>query len=490
MSDDDALVPDFIDFLNESWTAFHAVGRVRRELREAGFVELDERKAWKLEKGGRYFFTRNHSTLCAFGVGAQYEAGNGMMMIGAHTDSPCPKLKPISRLSKSKHVMIGVQCYGGGLWSTWFDRDLGIAGRAMVRRDGGRLSHELVKINRAICRIPMLAVHLERGSGTKLTINKETHFAPVLATELKAALQAEKADKPEAAGGADRSDAASAGVRAQHDPLLLKILAEALGCAPKDIADFDLQLCDTQPSCIGGALSEFIFSGRLDNLAMCFMGTRALIDCTRDADLKDETSIRMLCMFDNEEVGSQSAHGAAAPILMDAVRRVTGAFAGPAPAPGLVERCVQSSFLVSADMAHAVHPNYAAKHEAKHSPQFHGGLVIKHNTNQRYATTAFTALMFKEFAARAEGGGCPVQEFVVRNDCGCGSTIGPIISGRTGLRTVDVGAPQWSMHSIREVMGTTDVGIGVRHFRSCYRHFTELNDSVQVDAVPAMSFCG
>eukprot|EP00501_MAST-03F_sp_TOSAG23-6_P002171 GSMAST32.ASY1.ANO1.2271.1 assembled CDS len=403
---DEGLPLELVDFLNEAWTPFHAVARVARELRNAGFVELDERK-----------------------------------------DCPCPKLKPVSKLNKSKHLMLGVQCYGGGLWTTWFDRDLTIAGRVVVRRPGGNFSHELVKVSRPICRIPMLAVHLARGTGTDFKLNTETDFAPVLATELKTALDNADGDFSESKGGRDE-----------------------LKCNVNDIADFELQLCDTQPSVIGGALKEFIFSGRLDNLASCFMAMRSLVDSTSDMDL----------------VGSSSAHGACAPIIMDTIRRVTGVFSQET---GVNERAVQSSFLISCDMAHAVHPNYSSKHESNHTPQFHRGMVIKYNANQRYATTAVTAFLFKELGAMAEGGGCPVQEFVVRNDCACGSTIGPIISGRTGLRTVDVGAPQWSMHSCREVMGTGDVIHGVRHFRSCFKNFSLLNKKIQVDAIPGISFC-
>lgn len=427
---DEGLPLELVDFLNEAWTPFHAVARVARELRNAGFVELDERKDWSqdIKKGGRYFFTRNHSSLVSFAVGSKFEPGNGFITIGTHTDSPCPKLKPVSKLNKSKHLMLGVQCYGGGLWTTWFDRDLTIAGRVVVRRPGGNFSHELVKVSRPICRIPMLAVHLARGTGTDFKLNTETDFAPVLATELKTALDNADGDFSESKGGS-----------LTHHHLLLKLIGDELKCNVNDIADFELQLCDTQPPVIGGALKEFIFSGRLDNLASCFMAMRSLVDSTSDMDLVNETSVRMICMFDNEEVGSSSAHGACAPMIMDTIRRVTGVFSQET---GVNERAVQSSFLISCDMAHAVHPNYSSKHESNHTPQFHKGMVIKYNANQRYATTAVTAFLFKELGAMAEGGGCPVQEFVVRNDCACGSTIGPIISGRTGLRTVDVGAPQ------------------------------------------------
>lgn len=263
----------------------------------------------------------------------------------------------------------------------------------------------------------------------------------------------------------------------QHHSVLLTLIAEELKCDVEDIVDFELQLCDTQPSGYKGAFDEFISSGRLDNLGHVFMCTRAMCDTTADAEsLADEESVRAFAFFDHEEIGSKSAQGAGGPIVMDTFRRIASSLGKGLE--GITERTLQSSFLISADMAHGVHPNYGSKHQREHQSMLQQGIVIKHNCNQRYATNVLSAVLFRQFAARAK---CPLQEFVVRNDCACGSTIGPIVAGQTGLRTVDVGAPQWAMHSCRETMGVKDVVHGVKTLSAAYKNFTELSTKLFVD---------
>lgn len=431
-------------------------------------LQISERNAWSPAPNGKYFFTRNHSTLVAFAVGGEYIAGNGFTVLGAHTDSPCPKLKPNSELNKSGYVSVGVQPYGGGLWHTWFDRDLSVAGRVVVEREGA-LCHELVRIDRPIMRIPSLAIHLESAEERRaFAVNKQNHLAPVLAMAVDNAVNG---------GGGEEAKQDLLKQGGRHQPLLLELLSKQLGCAPGDIRDFELQLCDTQPSAIIGGMGdgEFVASGRLDNLCSCFQAITALLNA--DETLASEKNVRMVALFDHEEVGSDSAQGAGSPVMLDAMRRVTLAMGGGAE--GIVERTLQASLVVSSDMAHALHPNYSDKHEPAHQPRIHGGMVIKNNANQRYATNAITGFMFRELGRRA---GLPVQEFVVRSDCGCGSTIGPIISSGTGVRTVDVGSPQLSMHSIREVMGTDDVAYGVSHLQAVLEGFAALDAELQVDA--------
>lgn len=243
--------------------------------------------------------------------------------------------------------------------------------------------------------------------------------------------------------------------------------------------DFELNVCDTQPSCVGGARKEFIFSGRLDNLASSYCALRALLDtCPDSASLADESCIRAIALFDNEEVGSDSAQGAGSPVMFQAMSRITKWLTRDTPTEGIEERTIRKSFLVSADMAHALHPNYADRHEENHQPKLHEGLVIKYNANQRYATNTVTAFLFKEVAKVA---GVPTQNFVVRNDMGCGSTIGPILASGIGIRTVDVGMPQLSMHSVREMCGTEDVDLSYRHFKAFYELFTTI-DKLTVDS--------
>ncbi|KAK4486140.1 hypothetical protein RD792_008808 [Penstemon davidsonii] len=511
-----AIAVDLIEFLNASPTAFHAVDEVKKRLRSEGYEQVSEREDWKLEAGKKYFFTRNYSTIVAFAIGKKYVAGNGIYIIGAHTDSPCLKLKPVSKVSKGGYLEVGVQTYGGGLWHTWFDRDLSIAGRVIVReqKDGSEsYSHRLVRIEEPIMRIPNLAIHLDRDVNDGFKVNKQTHLAPVLATSVKAEL-----NKPAVENGSVETkstteknlDGRTNTESQKHHSLLLRLLATEAGCEPEDICDFELQAYDTQKSAIAGAMKEFIFSGRLDNLCMSFCSIKALIDSTStESSLEDESGIRMVALFDHEEVGSDSAQGAGSPVVLDAFSRITNSFSSDTKVKTyetilfsdesffrfvlikFLSIAIQRSFLVSADMAHALHPNYMYisafigyiflfqdKHEENHQPKIHGGLVIKHNANQRYATNAVTSFIFREIANKHK---LPIQDFVVRNDMLCGSTIGPILASGVGVRTVDVGAPQLSMHSIREMCGVDDVKHSYEHFKAFFQEFSHLDAKLTVD---------
>ncbi|XP_040985718.1 probable aspartyl aminopeptidase isoform X2 [Juglans microcarpa x Juglans regia] len=421
------VLPGLIEFLNASPTAFHAIDEAKKRLVAAGYEQVLEREDWKLEVGKKYFFTRNYSSIIAFAIGKKYVAGNGFHIIGAHTDSPCLKLKPVSKVTKGGYLEVGVQTYGGGLWHTWFDRDLTVAGRVIIReaKNGSgsvSYSHRLVRIEEPIMRIPTLAIHLDRDVNDGFMVNTQNHLLPVLATSIEAEL-----NKNGATDGSGNSGGQTNGKNgngrtttnsSKHHSLLLQLLATRIGCEPDDICDFELQACDTQPSIIAGATKEFIFSGRLDNLCMSF--------CS----------------------------------LM------------------LLEKAIQRSFLVSADMSHALHPNYMDKHEDNHQPKLRGGLVINHNANQSFATNAVTSFIFGEIARKNM---LPIQEFVVRNDMACGSTIGPILASGVGIRTVDVGAPQLSMHSIREMCAADDVVYSYRHFIAYFQEFSRLDANLTVD---------
>ncbi|KAL4576745.1 hypothetical protein LXL04_012844 [Taraxacum kok-saghyz] len=473
-----SIVGDLLDYLNESWTQFHATAEAKRQLIDAGFHLLSENDEWDLKPGGRYFFTRNMSCLVAFSIGEKYSVGNGFHVIAAHTDSPCLKLKPKSALSKSNYLMVNVQTYGGGLWHTWFDRDLSVAGRVILRNSDGSFLHKLVKVKRPLLRVPTLAIHLDRNVNKDgFKPNLETHLNPLLATR----------HDDSSVDSKDKNN------KDYHHPLLMQILSEELGCEIDEIASIELNICDTQPSCLGGANNEFIFSGRLDNLASSFCALRALVDSSTPVDLSDEHTIRMVALFDNEEVGSDSVQGAGAPTMFQAMRRITDCLCcNQYLNEGVFERAIRQSFLVqfgevvevvefvavSADMAHGVHPNFVEKHEENHRPELHKGLVIKHNANQRYATSGITAFLFKE-VARIHN--LPTQDFVVRNDMGCGSTIGPILASGIGIRTVDCGIPQLSMHSVREICGKEDVDIAYNHFKAFYQTFSSVDKKLNVD---------
>ncbi|KAL6125511.1 hypothetical protein ACLB2K_073568 [Fragaria x ananassa] len=362
-----SIVGDLLDYLNESWTHFHATAEAKRQLIDAGFHLLNENDEWDLKPGGRYFFTRNMSCLVAFAVGEN-----------------------------------------------------------TVNKDGFKP-------------------------------NVETHLIPLLASKLE-----------ETASSDTKEKSATISTKGAHHPLLMQALSDEINCNVDDIVSIELNVCDTQLSCLGGGNNEFIFSGRLDNLASSYCALRALIDsCKSPVDLSSEHAIRMVALFDNEEVGSGSIQGAGAPTMFQAMRRIISC---------LAEKYVGE---VSADMAHGVHPNFMDKHEEYHRPEMQKGLVIKHNANQRYATSGVTSFLFQEIGKIHN---LPTQEFVVRNDMGCGSTIGPILASGAGIRTVDCGIAQLSMHSVREICGKEDIDVAHKYFKAFYQTFSSIDRKLIVDS--------
>ena len=313
---------------------------------------LRESEAWgsggQVVAGGKYFYTRNQSTLVAFVVGGAYKPGGGFKVVGAHTDSPVLKVKPVSKKSDkaSGLIQLGAECYGGGLWHTWFDRDLTVAGSVIVKTaEGGGFERRLLHCKKPILRVPNLAIHLQTPAERQtFTINKETHLTPILGIDL--AILAEEQLNGDAAPADDR-----------HSPAFLTLIAKELGCAVGDIQDFDLTLCDTQPAACWGMNDEFVSSPRTDNQVHCFTAMEALISHAASAELATDTDVAMIALFDHEEVGSESFSGACSPVMGEAISRVCGCFTAE---PELAMVALQKSFLVSADVAHALHPNYVS----------------------------------------------------------------------------------------------------------------------------------
>ena len=348
-----------------------------------------------------------------------------------------------------------MQTYGGGLWHTWFDRDLSVAGRVIVKV-GDTFKTRLVKINRPLLRISNQAIHLTSAEErTAFKVNKEEHLAPILATAAADSLNA-PAPAPTAAG-----DAGGPGAADLHHSALLGALAEELKVSVGDIVDMELALFDVQPCALGGVYNEFVFAPRLDNLASCFGAIEGLLKASAsDEAIAAAKHVSVAALFDHEEVGSQSGSGADGSLMATIVSALNGDDAAA------VRQSVRKSLLVSADMAHSVHPNYPGKHERCHRPAMNAGVVIKHNVNQRYATNLVTTHAFKQFAVAA---GVKLQHFVVRQDMGCGTTIGPILAASLGMPTVDVGVPQLSMHSIREVCGVVDLAASTKLYEAAFK---------------------
>jgi aspartyl aminopeptidase len=418
MSNEKKSIHDLLQFIDRSPTPFHAVGEMKNKLSAQGYSELKESETWELISNGKYFLTRNDSSLIAFIVGTKTNDASGFKIIGAHTDSPNLKLKPNPAYDKSGYLQLGVEVYGGALLTTWTDRDLSLAGRVIIKGKKQPQS-KLVRFDEPLLRIPQLAIHLNRDVNEKgLTLNKQNHLPPIFSL---------------------------AGKKASTKDLLEKRVAQKLKCKSADILNMELSLYDTQSGAIGGAEGEFIFSSRLDNLASCHAALQALTE----SKTKDPMT-RVIAFYDHEEVGSDSAQGAGSPFLKDVLERLTLESDNPRET---FFRSMANSFFISADMAHAVHPNYSEKHDTRHMPILNGGPVIKCNSNQRYATEGISSAWFETLCKKA---GIPAQKFVVRSDLGCGSTIGPITAANLGIRTVDVGNPMLSMHSIREMAGAKD----------------------------------
>jgi aspartyl aminopeptidase len=425
-------VADLLAFLDASPTPYHAVAEAVRRLGLSGYRSFDEREAWRTEAGARGFVQRGGGSLVAFEVGRRAPAEAGFVLIGAHTDSPNLRVKPAPDLTANGCRQLGVEVYGGALLSTWLDRDLGLGGRVALR--GQRTV--LVRAPGAVCRVPNLAIHLNRDVNTKgLVVNPQTQLVPIL--------------------GLDR-EPRGAGLFAE---LARWLEASGLGTVdPKQILGADLCLFDVQPAALGGDRGELLFSGRLDNLVGCHAALSALLGAGAGAD-----ATRVVALFDHEEVGSQSVAGARSKFLESVLSRIAGA-----ATPDELARATARSLLVSVDMAHAVHPNYADRHDKQHRPKLGMGPVIKVNASQSYATDAPAAAALKESFAAA---GVEPQYFVSRNDLVCGSTIGPISAARLGVRTVDVGNPMLSMHSCREVCAADDVAPLIRGLGELVRHF-------------------
>ncbi|KAJ5459714.1 Aspartyl aminopeptidase [Penicillium daleae] len=486
---------DFLSFVNASPTPFHAVQSAKDLLAKAGFQEIKEKDSWAktCKPGGKYFLTRNTTTLVAFAIGKQWQPGNSISMIGAHTDSPVLRVKPVSKKSGDGFIQVGVETYGGGLWHTWFDRDLGVAGRVMTRANDGTIVQKLVKVDRPILRIPTLAIHLDRQE--TFSFNKETQLFPI-AGLIAAELNRTGESKPSGAEGASAGNDTEKvddfsplkAVTERHHTHFVELVATEAGVKPEDILDFELILFDTQKSCLGGMLEEFIFSPRLDNLNSSYCATVSLIDSVADKTaLDNESSIRLIALFDHEEIGSRTAQGADSNALPAIIRRLSvlpSSSSSDVDLATAYEQTLSTSFLVSADMAHSVNPNYAAKYEQDHKPEMNKGPVIKINANARYATNSPGIVLLQEVARKASaetGEPIPLQLFVVRNDSSCGSTIGPMLSAALGARTLDLGNPQLSMHSIRETGGTYDVAYAIRLFTGFFQHYSELSKTIFVD---------
>ena len=409
--------------LDASTCNFLAVKTVKDDLLKAGFVQLDMAAPdWDLRPDGRYFLTRNSSALFAFIMPHSAEALPAFRIIAAHTDSPCFKIKPNAEIYGDGGVLsLNVEKYGGGILYTWFDRPLSVSGRVMLRGEDALSPREvLVDLRRPVAFIPHLAIHFNRAvnEGNPLSVQKDMlpvvgYFTPEQIAEQKA-----------------------------HGGAVRMMLAEHLGIKPEEVLEYELNLYPAEPAALAGMNNEYIQSGRIDDLSMCFAGLEALL---ASAD-KPAPFTRVLALFDNEETGSGTKQGAHSPVLANILMRLSGGMEGLAPS-------IARSFMVSADNAHAWHPNYNSKYDPTNHPVMGGGPVIKINANCKYMTDARGAAVFAELCREAE---VPCQYFVNHSDVAGGSTLGNILTSQLDIDGVDMGCPLWAMHSARETAAVAD----------------------------------
>jgi aspartyl aminopeptidase len=402
---------DLIAYIDASPSPYHACRSAADRLAAAGFAEVDASGRWPAD--GRGFVVRG-GTLVAWAGSSGRDPAQPFRIVGAHTDSPNLRIKPRPDTGRAGYRQIGVEVYGGALLNSWLDRDLGLSGRVSVRTADGP-EERLVRVDRPLCRVPQLAIHLDREVNERgLQLNRQQHLVPVW------------------------------GLGTPRPGELATFVAQCVDADADDLLAWDLMLHDLTPGALLGAHDEMVAVGRIDNLASCW----AAIDALATVDPTSTTGV--VCLYDHEEIGSQSATGADSTVLVTVLERLVLAAGGDREA---FHRALAGSVCASVDGAHATHPNYADRHEPSHQVALNAGPVIKRNSNERYATHADSEAHLRVAAHTAD---VPLQEFVVRSDLACGSTIGPITAARLGVPTVDLGIPMLSMHSARELCGTAD----------------------------------
>ncbi len=404
---------DFMSFLDGANSRFTASKQITDRLTAAGFVELAEADLFKLKKGGKYYIRRMDTAVLAFVIGSKNPSDSGFQIAASHIDSPALKLKTKSYKCVSGVCRMGVEVYGGPIVHTWTDRELSVSGRVIVRTAKGVQSH-VVDLHKPIAIIPNAAIHMNREINKGFEYNAQNHLQAILNVD-------SKTDNP-----------------------LLSLIAKELKVKVSDILTDELYLYDVQKANLIGTDENLIACGRLDNLAMTHAILQGIVDCSKPR----HTAVAVF--FDHEEIGSQTPQGAFSSLLTELLERICLALASNRED---FYRAIRKSYLISADMAHAFHPSYAEKYDPDYSPVMNKGPVIKLNANHRYASSAESCIPFIELCEKAK---VAYQQFLVRSDMPCGSTVGPMLAANLGLSTIDIGNPMWAMHSIRETGGVED----------------------------------
>ncbi|KAJ5241130.1 uncharacterized protein N7469_002721 [Penicillium citrinum] len=454
----------YCEFMSANPTIFHAVKSFSNQLEQHGYKYLSERAVWnsELKRGGKFYTTRNSSSLIAFNIGKDYESGNGLGIVAGHVDALTAKLKPVSKLpTKAGFQQLGVAPYAGGLGPTWWDRDLGIGGRVIVRdSETGKVESKLVKLDWPIARIPTLAPHF--GAPANGPFNQETQMVPIVGID--------NSDLFEKSALSETSDIPAGSFAATQPEKLVKIISKEIGVTDySTILEWELELFDTQPAQLGGLEKDLIFAGRIDDKLCCYAAQEALL---ASSDNTSPGTVKMVGMFDDEEIGSLLRQGARSNFMGSVIERITEAFAKDNYGPNLLSQTVANSFLVSSDVIHAVNPNFLNVYLENHSPRLNVGVAISADSNGHMTTDSVSSGILKSVASRC---GSTLQVFQIRNDSRSGGTIGPMTSAQIGMRAIDCGIPQLSMHSIRATTGSLDPGLGVKLFKGFFDYFEEVD---------------
>lgn len=431
------MIKRLIDFLEESPVNFLAVESVSKRLEAAGFRRINAKEPLKdVAAGDKLYVTKNDSSIYAFVMGSKPMAEAGFRIICSHCDSPTFRIKPNAEMQRGGMVSLNTEVYGGPIMATWFDRPLSLAGRVIVKgSDALHPETRLLHIRRPLLIIPNLAIHFNRQVNDGVKLSKQKDMLPLMANYVTEQMQ--------------------------RDGVLMTLIAEELGITIDSILDFDLYLYDVSPACTVGLNQEFISGGRLDDLSMVHASLEALLGATGDNPVPEVT--RVMAVFDNEETGSQTKQGAGSPFLRSMLERLVMAQGGTADD---FYRAVEQAYMISADNAHAWHPNYSEKYDPTNHPVLGGGPVIKLNAAQKYATDAMSAAIFASLCKEA---GVPCQHFVNHSDVAGGSTLGNILASSLPLRGVDMGNGVLGMHSIRETASVADHIYCVKAFKQLYK---------------------
>ena len=468
-----------VNALKKSVSPYNFVEHAKKELKEAGFLQIYESDPWNLEPGKKYFYTRNNSCIIAFNIGNKFNPEESCFkIIGAHTDSPSLRIAPNSYNPSGEIERYNVQYYGGGLWFTWLDRDLSLAGKVVFKDNEGKLTSKIIQVEEPIFFIPNCPPHLKSGNEREtLTINKENHLKPLIATLKVNDALLDDNDEPK---DNDKCKDKKLGKTLRKIILneINKNSEKPLIDSGEQIIDYDLVLYDSQSPNLIGLNKEFLASGRLDNLGSSIPALYAMINSSKEELLAEQSSINIISLFDNEEIGSMTYQGADSNFFLMHLKRIFAQSLNITKTPfseDLYLRFMAKSYVISADLAHAYNPNYSEKFQPQHQNKTQQGVVLKINVNGRYSTESENAAVFKELGKLCN---VPIQEFIVRQDSPCGTTIGPIISAKIGIKSVDVGIAQFAMHSIREQLGIVDLYYYKTIFEEFFKSYEKVKGNI------------